>query len=72
MTTQAEIKTWRFTISRNYPPGTLGHTDTSARQGYYEVGRNVLEAKAKLYQRLRNEHAIPADYRMIDLHADPN
>jgi hypothetical protein len=66
----ATVKMFRFTIPSLYPAGTLGHTDPSARQGYYvpaltpEEGQRNL-ANSELY-------SLPANVSIEDLELDPS
>ncbi|HEY9764531.1 MAG TPA: hypothetical protein V6D07_18535 [Trichocoleus sp.] len=39
---------WRVTRNRPYPPGTVGHTDLSARQGHYSAALTAEDAIAEI------------------------
>jgi hypothetical protein len=53
---------YRCTRNLPYEPGTPGHTDASARQGYYIEAHNESEAHVKMAQKFNTEADIFAGF----------
>jgi hypothetical protein len=62
---------YRVTRPAAYGPGSAGHTDTSARQGYYVWAEAEGDAKDDIRERLDLPPSEPLDVELWDSPAEP-